>query len=120
VSNIKVTLDKRVLEQIRRSTPQKVGNAVRAAALEGERYVKQSFTTSPSSPGEPPGIDTGALRASIHVETVNANTRAIATSTDYAAYLEFGTSRMSARPYMMPMAIWLQGQLEDIFRGIVD
>lgn len=118
--NISVKLDKRGLERVQRVSPKRVESGLTAAALEGERYTKQSFGAGVSSPGDPPGVQTGALRASIHVETPSRFVRTIVAGTDYAAHLEFGTSRMAARPFMSPMAFWLQRQLPSFFEDIVD
>lgn len=61
----------------------------------------------PSRPGEPPNEDTGALRRSIKVEQSGPLTVKVTAGDDnvnYAAFLEFGTSRMAARPFMGPAA----------------
>lgn len=56
-------------------------------------------------------VDTGTLKASIHVESVVSHgfsvTGTVATGgeADYAAYVEGGTSKMSAEPYMSPALI---------------
>lgn len=90
---------------------------LRALAFEGERIVKESFGTSPggrtyrrgsvshtaSLPNYPPNVDTGNLRASIRVRPINAQKFEIVAATEYAAYLEYGTSKMKARPFMGPM-----------------
>lgn len=48
-------------------------------------------------------VDTGALRASITGEA-DGLSGTVSTDRDYAAYQEFGTSRMAAHPYMVPAA----------------
>jgi HK97 gp10 family phage protein len=51
-------------------------------------------------------VDTGTLRRSIHTEDGKiSSTRAevvIGTDVDYAPYVEYGTGRMRAQPYMRP------------------
>jgi HK97 gp10 family phage protein len=47
-------------------------------------------------------VDTGRLRASITHEATGDKEVIIAPHTDYAQYLEFGTSKMEAQPYMKP------------------
>lgn len=47
-------------------------------------------------------VDTGFLRNSIQVDSVTPMEAIIAPHTDYAEYVEFGTSRMAAQPYMRP------------------
>jgi HK97 gp10 family phage protein len=56
----------------------------------------------PSVPGEPPNRDTGNLQA--HLETTNPRplVAEVRSEAEYAAPLEFGTSKMAARPYIRP------------------
>ena len=116
-----VRIDKRKLQETIRNAPQKADDMIGALAFEGERYVKQSFGTSPSSPGDPPGVDTGNLRNSINVQRVKQLVRSINTgAVEYAIYLEYGTSRMAARPYMRPMRMWLEGEQGRVFRGFLE
>ena len=52
--------------------------------------------------------DTGALIQSIKVEPGNGSTSAtaaVSTDKEYAAYQEYGTSKMAAKPYMRPGAL---------------
>ena len=46
-------------------------------------------------------VDTGALRDSIAVSQ-DGTVAEISANTDYAAYVEFGTSKMAAQPYLVP------------------
>lgn len=115
-----VQIDKRKLESLTRITPQQVGIAIRKMAFDGERYVKQSFGTSPSSAGSPPGVDTGALRSSIRTEKLASFSYQIVTGVDYAVFLEFGTSKMAARPFMGPLAAWLQKNVNEYFKNLID
>ena len=59
----------------------------------------------PSSPGEPPRIDTKNLHESIMTETqverTSIETR-IGTNVDYGLFLELGTSKMQPRPWLRP------------------
>jgi hypothetical protein len=130
----RVNLDKTKLEQIIRQSPQKAADAVQAVAFEGQRIVQMSFGTgaagqtytrgsvshTASAPGEFPAIDTGTLMNDIHVEPRGALSRAIVTSVDYAPHLEFGTSKMAARPFMGPMARELEGEVPRIFQGFLE
>lgn len=58
----------------------------------------------PSLPGQPPNEDTGHLRSNIEVERAAPLRVEVSSNADYAAHLEFGTSKMAARPYMRPAA----------------
>lgn len=62
----------------------------------GDKVAEVAKTLAP--------VETGALRDSIHVEPgglVTAEARIIA-DVRYAAFVEFGTSEMSAEPYLAP------------------
>jgi len=118
--DITVTIDKKKLDSLIRKAPKETALAIKAMAFDGERDVKQSFGTSPSAAGSPPGVDTGALRASIRTEKLSTYSYQIVVGVDYGAYLEFGTSKMEARPYMSPMAIRLQKAVDTYFKNFLD
>lgn len=115
-----ISADTRKLQELIRNHRQEVTDRLDITAFEGERYVKMSFGTSPSAAGDPPGVDTGALRSSINVQSPDANTRTVNVGVDYGIHLEYGTSRMSARPFMGPMAMWLEGEIPRIWQGILE
>jgi HK97 gp10 family phage protein len=100
-----------------------VGKAVLKACLIVEREAKTSMSPNgPSAPGEPPAVDTGRLRASITHRLegggYDSKTRGyVGTNVEYGPYLEFGTSRMAARPWLTPA---LEKHKEEIKRLIKD
>ena len=47
-------------------------------------------------------VDTGRLRASINTIKPRKLVRSIGTSVEYAPYVEFGTYKMRAQPYLRP------------------
>ena len=69
-----------------------------------------------SAPGDPPAVDTGNLRGSITFERVTkplganvtggapriTTARRVGTNVEYGPYLEFGTPRVAARPFLEP------------------
>lgn len=58
----------------------------------------------PSKPGEAPNADTRLLDTSIDTIVVGPNRVDVVSNAPYSAALEFGTSRMEARPFMGPAA----------------
>lgn len=78
-----------------------------AAALPGQTQAvvrKASFDVEAQAKNRAP-VDTGALKSSISTEFEdNGLTGIIAPHVEYAAFVEFGTRRMSAQPYMTPAA----------------
>lgn len=57
-----------------------------------------------SAPGESPATWTGRLESTITVEALSPSQVSVGTGTDYSVFLEFGTTRMAARPMMVPIA----------------
>lgn len=72
-------------------------NSITAGSISGPGHI-------PSRPGEPPNADTRLLDTSIHTVVVGSGRVNVESSAPYAAALEFGTSKMEARPYMTPAA----------------
>jgi phage gpG-like protein len=73
-----------------------------------------------SAPGEAPAIDYGHLVNSIQMEVTGPLTAIVYSNTEYAPYLEFGTTRMAARPAWVPAAQRAWGPFQEAFREIVD
>ena len=61
-------------------------------------------------------VDTGNLRNSISYE-VNDNTVYIGTNVEYAPYVELGTYKMTARPYLEPALSGYIGTYESIIKS---
>jgi HK97 gp10 family phage protein len=55
-----------------------------------------------SRPGEPPNNEFGTLVSHIEASQPKPLVAEVRSEAPYAAHLEFGTSRMQARPYMRP------------------
>lgn len=80
----------------------RIFNAVGKQAVE---EIKDSLAVPyppPSSPGESPHLRTGELQASIGYSIIG-DTFSIYAATDYAEYLEYGTSKLEARPFIRPV-----------------
>ena len=76
-----------------------------------QRKMRKTMTKNtgrkPSAPGQPPAVQTGALRNSVvHQPATAANLVArVGTNLPYGKLLEFGTSRMAARPWLGPVRL---------------
>ncbi len=95
-------IDTSVLDRLVRVEPEKVERFLDWMAESIVTDVKLSFGSSPSAPGQPPGVDTGALRASMTWENTGPQERTISDGVEYGIYLEDGTEKMGARPFMGP------------------
>ena len=111
------TFDKRKLQDLIRNQPALRDRLLDSAAESVVTDVKLSFGTSPdgrrhevgqgvvhiaSRAGYPPNVDTGALRASIRAVKKGNAVRWVQDGVEYGVWLELGTARMAARPFIAP------------------
>jgi HK97 gp10 family phage protein len=91
----------------------RAANLVRNTAVEsilqgaksGVTYSKYNprRTHTASAAGEPPASDTGYLANNIFVNMdADGLGASVESRADYSSFLEFGTTKMSARPFMQP------------------
>lgn len=71
--------------------------SISSGSVSGKNHV-------PSAPGQPPNNDTGHLANNIKNRKTGPLTAEVSSEAEYAAVLEIGSSKMSARPYMQPAA----------------
>ena len=55
-----------------------------------------------SAPGQAPASDTGNLVSKIIVKQKSQDVTSVESNANYSAFLEYGTSKMEARPFMLP------------------
>ncbi len=67
----------------------------------GRTYRRGNVTHIASAPGQYPASDTGRLAGSIKA-IISGTTAIVGTNVAYGPMLEFGTSRMAARPWLLP------------------
>lgn len=87
-ADIKISVDN--TELIKNATREAVVVALEAVGLQAEGYAKRLCP-----------VDTGLLRNSI-THTSDEDTAYIGTNVEYAAYVEYGTSKTAAQPYLKP------------------
>lgn len=111
---VKITGGKAVSDRLKRmSGPElakHVGQALFVAGQNIEIEAELSITRGsvsgkghvPSKPGEPPNRDTGTLDNNIETVQISPLKVEVSSNAPYSAALEFGTSKMAARPFMRP------------------
>ena len=87
--------------------------SISAGSVSGKGHV-------PSNPGEPPNRDTGVLQAHLRAELVAPLEAQVTSEAPYAAALEFGTSRMEARPYLRPARDAKAPEIQRLFEVEID
>ena len=104
--------DKNILNNIAKGIDARTDTAVRANAQELVDYIRNHWSaSSPSSPGNYPAVVTALLDQSFIITNVSAgltsgyevsNSAMNDLGKRYAMFLEFGTIKMSARPFLAP------------------
>jgi len=98
-----VQIEQAVLAEVRRVKSGVNMRLPRAAnALRNGELTVLSGNVSPSPPGSPPGRVSGTLRTewTTHHHEGDVAMFGIASAAPYSGYLEEGTSRMAARPFV--------------------
>lgn len=94
-------------EAVKNATRLAVYRALNAVGLQAEGYAKRLCP-----------VDTGNLRNSItHGFEMEGLTAFIGTNVEYAAYVEYGTSRTKAQPYIKPAVQNHAGEYSKIFQA---
>lgn len=128
---------KKRLEKISTEAEQQVGNALNDGAMlirntavqniqqgthSGETYKRGNIEHQASAPGEYPATDTGMLVSSIHIEVGKEGKDVVAqvgSPLDYATYLEFGTTKMAARPFLQPSFELNKAKIKDLVNAVM-
>ena len=75
--------------------------SILSGAKSGRQYYKNGARHTASAAGQSPANQTGDLVKSIKVSK-SKNKATISISKNYAVFLEFGTSKMRPRPFILP------------------
>ena len=78
--------------------------SIQTGAKSGVMYQKYNPRREhrASAPGQAPASDTGNLVSKITVKQKSLNVVHVESNADYSSFLEYGTSKMEARPFMFP------------------
>ena len=91
-------------EEAIKAVSEAMARALEICGGKAETYAKELAPVgTPESTGIP-GYKGGTLRNSITHEQLDEKTEIIASAVKYAPYVEFGTYKMKARPFMRPAA----------------
>lgn len=85
----------------------------------GRRYKRGGRIHIASSPGEYPNADFGELVRKMFAEKRGRLTAVWGNTAKHALFLEIGTSRMAARPFMRPTLLALRDKIQARVRDAV-
>lgn len=103
---IRIVYDR--IPQVNQELARAVERVVAEAAREVEAAAKRRAP-----------VDTGALRNSIQAWHDTPYRWHIAPHVEYALYVEYGTRRQRAQPYMTPAAEFVRPRFIDAMRGVL-
>ena len=92
--------------QIENANEAGIARALEICGGKGEGYAKQLCP-----------VDTGNLRNSITHQPVGNHTMAVGTNVYYAPFVELGTVKMGAQPYLRPGIENHAGEFDEIIRS---
>lgn len=95
-----------------------MGKAVSVSNALRNSEIEVLTNPSPSSPGNPPGIRSGNLRRNWNYGVESRGGLVIAfgeSKSEYAGYLQDGTSRMAARPFVDAILEDVEPEVDRIF-----
>jgi len=101
---------------------------VRKTVAEIETRIKTSFAEpkhgavygahQASAPGEAPAIDHGILAGSVQAYMDTDLKGGIGVGAEYGPYLEYGTSTIAPRPFMVPAAESVKQEFQESLRNL--
>lgn len=108
---------KALLESLTRRVDAELASALdtvaETVAAEARRLL-DGAGARPSQPGEPPADPSGVLADVITTGRAADGSAAVTAAAPYAAALEYGTTRMAARPFLRPAVANAEGTVRDI------
>jgi len=87
--------------------------SITSGAVSGKKHT-------PSAPGEAPNNDSGVLVNNIETKQVAPLIVEVSSNAPYAAPLEFGSSKMAARPYIGPARDTKRKEVAQLVRKAVE
>ena len=107
----------KITEEAADKMAKEMKKSILSGAKSGRQYYVNGARHTASAPGQPPANVTGDLVRSIKV-TKERNKSTINISKNYAIFLEFGTSKMRPRPFIIPAFMrtkkWFSDKLQSL------
>ena len=89
-------------QDVRTDAIKSIQNQSTGRSVQRSRQGGGTYTHVASNVGQAPNTDTGKLVASIAVEKESDSNYLVGSGLDYASWLEFGTRKAGARPWLEP------------------
>lgn len=109
MANFKMRIEMNKLPGIGPQTHRKLGLVVKKTAFDVEADAK------PRAP-----VDTGNLRNSIQAQSTGELSAEVNVGAEYGPYVEFGTHKMAAQPYLSPAVEAQRGSFEAAVKKVLE
>ena len=121
IPTLKARAERQADEAIRQTAQLVVDHAKASMSgpKSGQLYKRGKKMHRASAPGEAPAVDTGNLVNSFSTARAGRLRYEIDVNAEYAPHLEFGTSRMAARPFLRPALKAVEKTFYSLLSGIV-
>ncbi|MDE7398959.1 MAG: HK97 gp10 family phage protein [Oscillospiraceae bacterium] len=107
ISSVRITSN---VDEVKNALPEVLEKALMEIGIEAEAHAKEIIT-------EKGAVDTGRLRNSITHALDGTKAVHIGTNVEYAPYIEAGTSKMKARPYLRPAVEDFKDEYKEILEN---
>jgi HK97 gp10 family phage protein len=107
---------KNFMQKKQEETKKILAESVKEATLLVHNQVKESIARGTNAPVT---VDTGRFLNSIDFEATGENEARVYTDLEYAPFLEYGTSKMAARPHFQNTAFVIAPGVKEIFSNNV-
>lgn len=104
-----------IIEKAATETEKEMKKSITNGAKTGLIYTRRGVKHRSSAPGQAPANDTGKLVGSISTKSRKKGIVEVVIGALYAMPLEFGNSRMKARPFIIPAVEKVSKKLEKLF-----
>jgi len=104
-----------IIEKAATETEKEMKKSITNGAKTGLIYTRRGLKHRSSAPGQAPANDTGKLVGSISTKSRKKGIVEVVIGALYAMPLEFGNSRMKARPFIIPAVEKVSKKLEKLF-----
>ena len=109
---VNVEAFKKFMEEKQKIIEKQLPESVKNATLEIQKQVKESIARGTNAPV---AVDTGLFLSSVDFEVTGQNQAKVFTDLEYAKFIEYGTSKMKARPHFRNTVFVIQDGIKETF-----
>lgn len=101
-----------IVEKVALDVEKEMKKSILTGEKSGELYNSGNKLHRASAPGQAPASDTGHLANSIRHKKIDDSNHEVSIEANYATILEFGGSRIQARPFARPAVLKVKKRIQ--------